>query len=254
MATQRYGVIGFAISVVRSQELMTEVARVPEAEWSPLRVLEKQTSDGGGKPVLVEVDSATEAIAEVKFVSNEDGYSEREGIVSYIAVRREPPDALDVNEDELPPEDGKPAHAIRVLITNIPAPGEGRRNGLGPKAMAAQAVLNLLNGRCGDAERAHDALKNGLAGGTMPSGRFGARVACWLAVQPAHNLHTLAAWWSLDEDFARATCRRVRRVLLVHAGRLIESGRQLILRMRRNGAEEPQAALQQIDTRCPVPG
>ena len=87
------------------------------------------------------------------------------------------PDALSVNDDELPPEAGKPAYAIRVLITNIPAPGEGRKDGLGPEPMAAQAVLKLLNARCGDAERAHDALKNGLAGGTMPSGRFGANAA-----------------------------------------------------------------------------
>ena len=87
-STRRFGVIGFAISAVRSQELMAEVARVPEAEWTPLRVLEKQTPEAGGKPVLVEVDSATEAIAEVNFVSNEDSYSKREGIVRYIAVRR----------------------------------------------------------------------------------------------------------------------------------------------------------------------
>ena len=85
-ATRRFGVIGFAISAVRSQELMAAV--VPEADWTPLRVLEKREPEGGGKPVLVEVDSAIEAIAEVNFVSNEDGYSKREGIVRYIAVRR----------------------------------------------------------------------------------------------------------------------------------------------------------------------
>ena len=87
-ATQRFGVIGFAISAVRSQELMAEVARVPEADWTPLRVLEKRKPEGGGKPVLVEVDSATEAIAEVNSVPNEDGYSKHEGTVRYIAVRR----------------------------------------------------------------------------------------------------------------------------------------------------------------------
>ena len=62
-STGRFGVIGSAISAVRSQELMAEVARVPEADWTPLRVLENRTPEGGGKPVLVEVDSATEAIA-----------------------------------------------------------------------------------------------------------------------------------------------------------------------------------------------
>ena len=69
----------------------------------------------------------------------------------------------------------------------------------------------------------------------------------------AQNLHTLTAWWSLDEDLARATWKRIRRVLLVHAGRLIESGRQLILRMRKTGIEELQAALQNLDTGSTVP-
>ena len=164
------------------------------------------------------------------------------------------PDALGVNDDELPPEDGKPAYAISVLITNIPAPGEGRRDGLGPKPMAAQTVLSLPNGRCGDAERAHDALKNGLADGTMPSGRVGANAAWWLAALLAHNLHTLTAWWSLNEDLARAAWKRIRRVPLDHAVRLIESGRQLILRMRNAGTKELQAALQQLDARSTVPG
>ena len=232
---------------------MAEVEKVPEAEWKPLRVQEKREPEGGGKPELVEVDSAEQAIAEVNFVSNEDGYSKREGIVRYIAVRRELPNSLGVNDDELPHDDGKPAYAIRVLITNIPAPGEGRRDGLGPKPMAAQAVLKLLNERCGDSERAHDALKNGLAGGTMPSGRFGANAAWWLAAQVAFNLHILTAWWCLDEDLARAAWKRIRRTLLVHAGRLIESGRQLILRMRKTGTEELQAALQRLDERSTVP-
>ena len=219
-----------------------------------MRVLEKRQPEGGGKPVIVEVDSPDEAVAEVNFVSNEDGYSKRDGIIRYIAVRRALPDALGVNDDELPHEDGKPAYAIRTLITNIPAPGEGRKDGLGPKPMAAQAVLKLLNARCGNSERAHDGLKNGLAGGTMPSGRFGANAAWWLAVLVAFNLHVLTAWWSLDEDLARASWKRIRRVLLVHAGRLIKTGRQFILRMRKRGSEELQAALQRLDERSTVPG
>ena len=88
MATQRFGVVGFAISAARSRELMAVVVRVPEADWTPARVPEKRTPEEGGKPELVDVDSEVEAIAEVNFLSNEDGYSKREGIVRYIAVRR----------------------------------------------------------------------------------------------------------------------------------------------------------------------
>ena len=88
--------------------------------------------------------SAIEAIAELNIVSNEDAYSKREGIVRYIAVRRELPDSLTVHDDELPHDDGKPACAICVLITNIPATDESRKDRLRPKPMPAQAVLNSL--------------------------------------------------------------------------------------------------------------
>ena len=202
-ASQRFGVIGFAISPVRSKELMAAVEKVPEADWKPLRCRKKEDPEGGGEPVLVEVDSEDEAIAEVPFVSNEDGYSKREGIIRYIAIRRELPDALGAYDDELPHRPDKPAYAIRVLITNNPALGEGRADGLGPEPMAAQPVLKLLNGRRGDAEQAHDALKNGLAGGTMPSGRFGANAAWWMCAVLAFNLHALTAWRTLGEDLAR---------------------------------------------------
>ena len=87
----------------------------------------------------------------------------------------------------------------------------------------------------------------------MPSGGFGANAAWWLAALVAFNLHVLTAWWTLDEDLARSSWKRIRRVVLVHAGRLIESGRQFILRMRKSGTEELQAALQRLDARSTVP-
>ena len=174
---------------------MAAVEKVPEADWMPF--------GAGGNRIPREVDSEDEAIAEAPFVSNEIGYSKREGIIRYIAIRRALPDALGVYDDESPHRPDKPAHAIRVLITNNPALGEGRADGLGPEPMAAQPALKLLNGRCGDAEQAHDALKNGLAGGTMPSGRFGANAAWWMCAVPAFNLHALTAWWTLGEDLAR---------------------------------------------------
>ena len=114
-------------------------------------------------------------------------------------------------------------------------------------------MLELLNGRCGDAERAHDDLKNGLAGGTLPCGRFGANAAWWQAAVLAMNLHALTAWWSLDEDLARASWKRTRQVLLIHAARLVRHGRHLILKLREQGAGELQAALERLNARLPLP-
>ena len=59
---------------------------------------------------------------------------------------------------------------------------------------------------------------------------------------------------ALRYSVVKCCWKRVRLVLLDHAGRLIESGGQLILRMRNTGTEELQAALQQLDTRSTVPG
>ena len=119
-ATRRFGVIGFAISAVRSTELMAAVEATPEAAWSPLRRLEKRTPEGDGKPVLVEVEAEGEAIVEVNFVSQADGYSRRKRVVRSIAVRRELSGELGVGEGELPHRDGKPAYAIRVVVANFP--------------------------------------------------------------------------------------------------------------------------------------
>ena len=44
----------------------------------------------------------------------------------------------------------------------------------------------------------------------------------------AFNVHTLTARWALGEDIARVIWKRTRHVLLIHAGRLIERGPQLI--------------------------
>ena len=122
-ATRRFGVIGFAIPAVRSTELMAAVEATPEATWSSLRQLEKRTPEGVGKPVLVEVEAEGEAIAEVDFVSQADGYSKREGIVRHVAVRRELAGEPGLGEGELPHCDDKPAYAIPVVVTNIPSPG-----------------------------------------------------------------------------------------------------------------------------------
>ena len=61
-ATRRFGVVGFAISAVRSVELMAAVEATPEAAWKPLRRLEKRTAEGEGSPAYVEVEADGEAL------------------------------------------------------------------------------------------------------------------------------------------------------------------------------------------------
>ena len=64
----------------------------------------------------------------------------------------------------------------------------------------------------------------------------------------------LTAWWTLSEDPARASRKGTGRVLLIHAGRVVERGHQLILKKRKSGTEEPQAAPESLGERFTAPG
>ena len=135
-----------------------------------------------------------------------------------------------------------------------PAPEDRCADRQGPAAMAAQPLLEWRNGRCGDAERAQDARKNGLAGGTMPCGRFGANACGWQAGVLAYNLQALIGSTALEPPLARAGWKRIRAVLLIHTGRLKRHGRGWILVLRRAGTEALQKALARLSARSLAPG
>ena len=54
-----------------------------------------------------------------------------------------------------------------------------------------------LRERCGKSEAVHSVLKSDLAGGQMPSGRFGANAAWWRSAPTPHGGCANAAWWAL---------------------------------------------------------
>ena len=240
-SARRLGVVGFVISAVHSEALMNQVMRTPETAWKPL----------GEKPKEPEAEVAS--IAEINFVSNADGHRKGPEILRYIAVRRPRPGSLGVKANEIPARDGHPAYGIRALLTNIPAPGSERPDGLGPKPMPAEEVLSFANRRCGDAEQVHDTLKNSLAGGILPCGRFGSNAAWWHGAILALNVHVWLGHSALEADLRRAHWKRLRAVILVHAARLVWHARRWILVLRQAGTEELRAALERL-SRCSAPG
>ena len=238
---QGLGVVGLVISAVHSEALMNQVMRTPETAWKPL----------GEKPKEPEAEVAS--IAGINFVSNADGHRKGPEILRYIAVRRPRPGSLGVKANEIPARDGHPAYGIRALLTNIPAPGGERPDGLGPKPMPAEEVLSFANRRCGDAEQVHDTLKNSLAGGILPCGRFGSNAAWWHGAILALNVHAWLGHGALEADLRRAHWKRLRAVILVHAARLVWHARRWILVLRQAGTEELRAALERL-SRCSAPG
>ncbi len=93
-----------------------------------------------------------------------------------------------------------------------------------------------------------------LRGGTVPGGRFSANAARRLGAILAFNLLALTAWWPPGEDLARAGWKRIPQILLIRAGRPVERGRRLVLKLRIAGTEELQVALERRVAQPVAPG
>ena len=162
---ERFGVIGFAVGVDVTVAFKAAVAEVEEGEWRALR-------DGDG-------EETGQQYAEVCFVPNALGFSHRGPDYRFVAVRerlRNPP--LPGLEEGLPAvELGDTGwYRIRGLVSNrLDLPGD--------------ELVRWYRARCGKGEEVHSVLKTDLAGGRLPSGRFGANAAWWAHAVLACNLH-----------------------------------------------------------------
>ncbi len=88
--------------------------------------------------------------------------------------------------------------------------------------------------RGGCIEQTHDRVKNDLAGGVLPCGEFGANAAWWRLQCLAWNLVRIVQLRMLPEEFSRCHMKKLRLWLFCIAGRVIKTGRQIILKLTRN--------------------
>jgi Transposase DDE domain group 1 len=78
----------------------------------------------------------------------------------------------------------------------------------------------------------HDVLKNELAAGVMPCGRFGANAA-WLRVAVlTHNVLTALKRLALPAELLAARPKRLRFLIFQTAGRIVHHARQVRLRLK----------------------
>jgi len=89
-------------------------------------------------------------------------------------------------------------------------------------------ILRLLDKRMGKSEEVHDVMKRDLAGGQLPSGRFGANAAWWQMMILALDLHSLFKK-ALDPAFRKKRMKAIRFRLLQLPGRVSERSRQLAI-------------------------
>ena len=190
-ALRRFGVIGFVVSADLDPEMRQSLAQTPEAWWSPMP------------------DSELEC-AELDHVSTWDARPAQDGhLLRYVATRRALPGELGVGTDETPAKDGAPAYRHRVYLSNLAyplAPHEGA--GL---AMGTAELVRYAHERCGHGEEVHAVLKQDLAGGLMPSGKFGLNAAWWQLVVLSANLNAVLRHCAFGRDWLWARMKQVRR-------------------------------------------
>jgi hypothetical protein len=210
------GCIGFAISARMTEALRHAVEAVPEAEWQPY---------GNPDPEVFR------ECAEVPFVPTETYEHKDSEPLRYVAVRiRKRQEALFA--------DGSAVKHFAV-VTNL-------------YEWAGAKLLEWHRQKAGTIEAVHHVLKNELAAGVLPCGRFGANAA-WLRLAVlTHNVLTALKRLALPPELLAARPKRLRFLFFHTAGRLVHHARRIILRLA--AAAERLAVWHEALRLLPLPG
>jgi hypothetical protein len=102
---------------------------------------------------------------------------------------------------------------------------------------SARKLLEWHREKAGSIEALHDVLKNELAAGVMPCGRFGANAA-WLRMAVlTHNVLTGLKRIALKPEWLEARPKRLRFHFFFSPGKLIRHARRLLARVGRRALE-----------------
>lgn len=189
------GFIGFAVSARMSEALAQALKGVADAQWKTF-----------GK----DSDGTLRQWAEVNFVPGEKVEKKDIQPLRYVGLRLLKP------QGELF-ADGHDKH-YHALITN-----RWEENG--------GELLTWHRQKAGTIEHVHDEIKNGLGGGQLPSGKFGANAAWFRITCMAHNVLVAVrnAW--PDEAIKTAKAKRLRFEIIHVTGRFSRDRRKISLRL-----------------------
>lgn len=208
----RFGVIKFAIGADVTASFRKSVSEVGESDWHRLyRKVDGRLVDTG------------QEYAEVCFVPSE--LSRKKGGPEYrfLAIR-EPlsqPDlpGLDLQRElPFPTMDlGTTRYKVTGIVTNRSIPGD--------------ELIWWYRQRCGKSEQVHSVMKEDLAGGRLPSGKFGVNAAWWQIMILALNLNSSMKRLVLGGDWVSKRLKAIRFWLINLPGRVAKSGRELTIRL-----------------------
>ena len=189
------GKIGFAVSAPLTAPLKQRILELTESEWKPYR----------------EDAEALLQCAELAYCPEQKAADGARRALRYVAIR------VLKKQGELF-VDGESAKRFAVA-TNLD--------------WQAKRLLEWHREKAGSIEALHDVLKNELAAGVLPCGRFGANAA-WLRLSAlTHNVLTAMKRLALPPELLRARPKRLRFLVFAQPGKLVRHARQLKLRLRR---------------------
>jgi hypothetical protein len=188
------GRIGFAVSARMNSALQAKILSLPETKW-----------------VLWSEDSTTiKECAEMDYVPEESPENRYREPLRYVGLR------IRHKQGELFADGSAVKHfAVKSNIWE----------------WKPQKLLQWHREKAGSIEAAHDVIKNELAGGVMPCGRFGANAA-WLRVAVlTFNALTALKRLALPADLLTARPKRLRFLVFNIPGKLVHHARRTLLRL-----------------------
>ncbi len=208
--SERFGVIEFAVGVDVTVEFKHTVAEVEEGEWKSLeREVDGQRLKTG------------QEWAEVCFVPNWTAQRKEAPVYRYIAIRELLEQAgLPGLEAQLPFPSmsfGEKRYKVFGMVSNRDIPGD--------------KLIWWHRARCGKGEEIHKVMKEDLAGGHLPSARFGANAAWWGIMILTFNLNSLMKRLVLPEGWTSKRLKAIRFGFIYLAGRVMSRARQLVIRL-----------------------
>lgn len=214
--TEPGGRIGFAVSAVNSRELQKALRALRPSQW---------------KTWATEADGTQRQWAEVPFVPGESTEKKDTQPLRYVGLRLLKPKGGHF-------ADGKDRH-FHAVITNMDLRGD--------------KLLDWHREKAGTIEHVHDAVKNHLAGGHVPSQKFGADAAWFKLALLAYNIASALTGLACAEDelLRDAELKRLRFHLINVAGRLSRS--QCTMRLRFLASPETVARILKVWEIFPLP-
>jgi hypothetical protein len=190
------GFIGFAVSARMNPVLRQEILATPEERWQPY------SEDSHVVKECAQVDYFPEETLENRY---------REPLRS-VAIR------IRKKQGELFGDGTAAKHfAVRTNLWD----------------WKPQRLLEWHREKAGSIEAAHAVIKNELAGGVLPCGRFGANAAWFRLAVLTFNVLTALKRLALPAELLAARPKRLRFLIFNTPGKLVRHARQMILRLAR---------------------